>query len=82
MPKHRCAAGIAPRNLLFPKWLPGAVETLHPRRLLVNWHLAWRRRSHWLVSQQPVLGEERAEGIGHQPHFDANISLPSSADGP
>ena len=71
MPKHRCAAGIAPRNLLFPAWLPGTVETLHPRRLLVNWHwrgigvacsrigvvaLAWRRGWHWLVSRQPVFG--------------------------
>ena len=28
VPKHRCAAGIAPRNLLFPEWLPGTRNTL------------------------------------------------------
>lgn len=57
MPKHRCAAGIAPPNLLFPEWLPGTLETLHPRRLLVNWHLAWRRRSYWLVSRSRFWGK-------------------------
>ena len=26
MPKHRCAADLAPRNLLFPRWLPGTAQ--------------------------------------------------------
>src|ERR1700752_4680546 len=26
VPKHRCATGLAPRNLLFPTWLPGTAH--------------------------------------------------------
>jgi hypothetical protein len=31
VPKHGCAAGIAPRNLLFPAWLPGTQDVLYAR---------------------------------------------------
>jgi hypothetical protein len=30
VPKHGCAAGFAPRNLLFPAWLPGTAENCTP----------------------------------------------------
>jgi hypothetical protein len=36
VPKHRCAADLAPRNLLFPRWLPGTGQHLITAGSLVN----------------------------------------------
>jgi hypothetical protein len=36
VPEHGCAAGFPPRNLLFPAWLPGTVQSLGLRGGVVN----------------------------------------------
>ena len=41
MPKHRCAAGVAPQNLLFPAWLPGTVEDFTPETIARQLAVAW-----------------------------------------
>jgi hypothetical protein len=41
VPKHRCAAGVAPQNLLFPAWLPGTVEDFTPETIARQLAVAW-----------------------------------------
>ena len=41
MPKHRCAADLAPRNLLFPRWLPGTAQNCTPAANARQISLAW-----------------------------------------
>ena len=48
MPEHGCAAGIAPRNLLFPAWLPGTAENFTSAGTARQW--TWSPRHGRLIS--------------------------------
>jgi len=41
VPKYGCAAGLAPRNLLFPTWLPGTAQNFTPMGNTRQMALAW-----------------------------------------